>query len=301
MLRSGKATSKDGTAPAAYAPPPDGSRNGGNVLKHRFMVSESGFFDGANMAVACREFEKTWAEQHPNLACLCIWDQVGIHRTLDVLSGGLKNGVYYFSSLANASHILAALDGAIFAVYKEQIKRIFNDAMFDAILTGAPTDAQCALLNAAHEAGKKAFSQAVLAHAFQARGVVPQSLDVQRALVHKRVGLASETDSAVTAAAVAAALVRAADLGKPARRQRVSLVPRTLYSPEDIVAVLEEQASATTAKKEAAAAKKRAAKEKKEAAQAKKQAAATKKGDRAVAKAKTASERKRKQGSAHCF
>jgi hypothetical protein len=252
MLRSGRPG-----APAAFAPPPAASRNGSNVLSRFFMVSESGFFDSASMALACREFEKVWQLHHPGLACLCIWDQCGIHRVRDVLKPGLENNVYYFSSLANASHIIAILDGLPFAVYKTQLKLIFNEDMFAAVLCGDVTGAQCALLVAAFAAEDKAFSKIVLTRGFFDRGLVPFDEEKQRQLVKEAVGLTRRAHSGVEAIAVlaAGAVIRAVQAAVKTPKRMVKLAPRTVYSPGEIVALIDSQEAAKLAKKESTKAK----------------------------------------------
>lgn len=172
----------------------------------RFYVwNDSGYLDAAVFKSVLVKVAEEFHAKYPGLQALLYGDQLAAHRRADTVEFALGLGLFLYSLPKYTSHITQPLDEAPFAALQADRRRRNEAAVMDGMLTN--TDTRDALLMAAYEAERRAFSRPVIIGAFRRRGLWPFNADLMQVNVRANLGLVETGQTAIEAARHAASEV----------------------------------------------------------------------------------------------
>ena len=167
--------------------------------------NDSGYLDANVFKSILAKVSEEFHTKYPGLKALLFGDQLAAHRRADIVEFALGRGLFLFSISRNTSHITQSLDEAPFAPLQADRVRRNEAAIMDGILTN--TDTRDALMLAAHEAERRAFSRPVFIGAFCRRGLRPFDAKLMQANVKAILGLMEPAETPIEAARRAASEV----------------------------------------------------------------------------------------------
>ncbi|OSX73966.1 hypothetical protein BU14_0317s0025 [Porphyra umbilicalis] len=141
--------------------------------------------------------------KYPGLSALLFGDQLAAHRRPDIVDFAIGLGLFLISLAKNTSHITQPLDEAPFGILQAARVRRNEEAVMDGMLTNS--DTRDALMMAAYQAERQAFSRPVIVGAFRRRGLWPFDADLMQANVRANLGMVESGETPAEAARKAAA------------------------------------------------------------------------------------------------
>jgi len=172
----------------------------------RFYVwNDSGYLDAEIFKAVLIKVAEEFHIKYPGLSALLFGDQLAAHRRLDIVEFAIGLGLFLFSLAKNTSHITQPLDEAPFGILQAARVRRNKEAVMDGMLTNS--DTRDALMMAAYQAKRQAFSRPVIVGAFRRRGLWPFDADLMQANVRANLGMVESGETPAEAARKAAAEV----------------------------------------------------------------------------------------------
>lgn len=170
-----------------------------------YCWNKSGYLDAEVFQAVLSKVAEEFHVKYPGLRALLFGDQLAAHRRADIVEFALGLDVFLFSLPKNTSHITQPLDEAPFGLLQADRVRRNESAIMDGMLTNSGS--RDALMLAAYEAERRAFSRPVIVGAFRRRGVWPFQPKLMQANVRANLGLVEMGQTAADAARHAASEV----------------------------------------------------------------------------------------------
>eukprot|EP00170_Pyropia_yezoensis_P003532 contig_14748_g3542 len=133
-----------------------------------YCWNTTGYLDADVFKAVLSKVADGFHRNYPGLEALLFGDQLAAHRRADFAKFALGLGLFLFSLSKNTSHITQPLDEAPFGSLQADRVRRNEAAVMDGMLTN--TGSKDALMLAAYEAERRAFSRPVMFGAFRRRG-----------------------------------------------------------------------------------------------------------------------------------
>ena len=217
-----------------------------------YVWNDTGYLDAGTFKAVLTKCAEVF---HAAMSALLLGDQLVAHRRADIVEFAIGLDLFLFFLAKNTSHVTQPLDEAPFATLQADKVRRNEVAIMDGMLTN--TSSRDALLMAAYEAERRAFSRPIIIADFRRRGLWLFDADLMKSNVRANLGWVNSGETAADAARHAATMVIQAaqdriDQSQARYKNSKPVVQRgVVHSPFLLLAQHEEMEAA--ASKEAAA------------------------------------------------
>ncbi len=213
----------------------------------RFWTStDTGYLSTPTFHGCLVKFVELWRLHRPGLKCWLFGDQLSSHKQLEILKYALEKGVEMWFLPTNTSHFLQPLDDKPFANFKKIMKAHAYEAAFAAQLSGEIL--RETFFSLAYQAETQAFTQRAIQVGFRETGLHPwdPSRIRAKARASQNTELTPEEEQKIRCvAAVKEVIDHQIQTARVLRGQvtshRVPVTKHTVFSPQDIIALIEKQ------------------------------------------------------------